>query len=263
VSGRWEFLRYFERPQAPTVSWARVEPFLAVGAKFAAASTAEVQEALDEWDTELATIDGDPSREDWSRFRPLRLSREEAWADWLAHLLELSPHFASRLLRHSNIGLERVEREVVTPGADEIDRRLDIVVCWSSAVFTHVEIKVGDGAFEKTIDTSRSIELHRPGTWQHVLLVPPEDESDALSEVEESAPSIAVMTWQQVATTLRACLWSGCGGVSWRVPARAFLGSVEQRLLHAGRASRSSTRVRNAPLILELLTRGKHDRHGK
>lgn len=30
----------------------------------------------------------DPLREAWHRFRPLRLSREEDWADWLAHLLE-------------------------------------------------------------------------------------------------------------------------------------------------------------------------------
>jgi hypothetical protein len=37
--------------------------------------------ALERWDERLRDLGGDPAREDWSRFRPLRLSREEDWSD--------------------------------------------------------------------------------------------------------------------------------------------------------------------------------------
>ena len=46
--------------------------------------------AIAVWADRLADLGGEPVCQDWSRFRPLRLSREEDWSDWLAHLIETS-----------------------------------------------------------------------------------------------------------------------------------------------------------------------------
>ena len=35
---------------------------------------------------------GDPLSTEWSNFRPLRLSREEDWSDWLAYFIETNQH---------------------------------------------------------------------------------------------------------------------------------------------------------------------------
>jgi len=60
----------------------------------------EFDKLIEKWDSELAEFGNDPTRTDWSRFRPLRLSREEDWSDWLAYLIERSDKgvFAQSLL---------------------------------------------------------------------------------------------------------------------------------------------------------------------
>src|SRR5437879_725289 len=42
------------------------------------------------WDKKLLAVCGNLGGLEWSDFRPLRLSREEDWSDWLAWLLETS-----------------------------------------------------------------------------------------------------------------------------------------------------------------------------
>lgn len=49
-----------------------------------------LREWLLESDAQLAELGGDPLRDAWASFRPLRLSREEDWSDWLAHLIQTS-----------------------------------------------------------------------------------------------------------------------------------------------------------------------------
>ena len=250
------------------MSWEPVQPFLQLASDFAATAARDVQRMLADSDAVLELLDGDPARYQWTRFRPLRLSREEDWADWLAHLLEANGggHFAARLLQHTGSDcVTRVEREVSTPGlGDESDRRLDIVVHWHGFTFTHVEIKVGDQNYQKTHATARSIEKHQPGTWQHVLLVPPDHEDEARSEVDaggDDDPAIMLMTWRHVAAVLRACMWKGCGTTTWRVLARTLLGAIEQRLLLIGPAPVGATRIRNAPALLALLQESRDDHH--
>ena len=265
--GRWGFLTPFRAPVAAVRPWTAVLPLLDAGVAYAATAAREVQHALARWDERLAELDGDPLRQDWARFRPLRLSREEDWADWLAHVLETSPggHFAERLLRRPATGQVSVEREVRAAGvADGQDRRLDVVIRWGAAVFTHLELKVGDQSFAKTGETAQNIEAAQPGTWQHVLLVPPADEASARSMMEAArGPAIEVMTWQGVASALRTCLWHRCGPVTWRVLARVLLGGIEQRLLTLGPVPLGAARIAHAPALLNLLERSHVDHdHG-
>src|SRR5262245_31500794 len=49
-----------------------------------------LNELRGEWSKRLAGLGGDPGACDWSSFRPLRLSREEDWSDWLTHLIQES-----------------------------------------------------------------------------------------------------------------------------------------------------------------------------
>ncbi len=113
------------------------------------------------------------------------------------------------------------------------------------------------------------IELARPGTWQHVLLVPPENETPARTMMEAArGPAIEVMTWRgvashRVASALRGCLWHRCGPVTWRVLARVLLGAIEQRLLSLGPVAPGATRITHAPALLNLLERSHVDHdHG-
>src|SRR5690242_15149797 len=51
----------------------------------------QLNELLDKWKHLLKVDFGtDPTYRDWRQFRPLRLSREEDWSDWLAYLIECS-----------------------------------------------------------------------------------------------------------------------------------------------------------------------------
>ena len=43
----------------------------------------ELHGLLGRWSTILDPVGGEPSYRDWRRFRPLRVSREEDWSDWL------------------------------------------------------------------------------------------------------------------------------------------------------------------------------------
>ena len=100
----------------------------------------ELNELLDTWDHLLEVeLQTDPTYRDWRQFRPLRLSREEDWSDWLAYLIECSDTgaFACCLFRDSASNRSRyakprmVEREV-----NHNEFRADVIVKWSSETFT-------------------------------------------------------------------------------------------------------------------------------
>ncbi|GAH28166.1 unnamed protein product, partial [marine sediment metagenome] len=47
----------------------------------------EFQSLFGRWDKELKLYGGEPSNFNWHNFRPLRLTREEDWSDWLIYLI--------------------------------------------------------------------------------------------------------------------------------------------------------------------------------
>ncbi len=45
---------------------------------------------LDKWNLKLQDFGNDPTNYNWEKFRSLRLTREEDWSDWFAHIIETS-----------------------------------------------------------------------------------------------------------------------------------------------------------------------------
>jgi hypothetical protein len=195
------------------------------------------------WNEKLTDLGGDPSSRDWRGFRPLRLSREEDWSDWLAHLIASSEtgSFSRRLFARAMGALPddfdwtgpEVKREWTLD-----TRRADIGVLWrtpasGTARGTSVEVKVGDLGLEKTYETARQIETRRrERLWAHVLLLPEQDvvRWDELED-EHGEVDISVITWTDVAIALRRSLLDTDEPLLWRVWAMAFGGVVEQRLV--------------------------------
>jgi hypothetical protein len=209
-----------------------------------AASADALRIALARWDDVLRDLGGDPAREDWSAFRPLRLSREEDWSDWLAHLLETarSGRFPARLFgRDPAAGarwrLASCVREVVAE-----DYRADLVLRFASGDWAHVEVKVGDLSLAKTPDTGAALRRAEGGTCRGDYLLLPEENllhwEGASRAAPEACARVEVRTWHDVARALRESLADrGTESPTWRAWAWAFLGAVEQTCLGFPRVS--------------------------
>jgi hypothetical protein len=196
------------------------------------------------WNCRLHELGGDPSACDWTEFRPLRLSREEDWSDWLGWLFSTSTEgelawilFGGELgWQASSLGRPKVLREELS---EDQERRADILLLWQPRLGIHIEVKVGDKQFGKTLETGRKLrEKHAAKEWRNYVLIP--DES--LGAWYESARSeafgkraVEVLLWKDVARGLRSCLWSKRESRVWRTWAWTFCGAVEQELLGLAR----------------------------
>jgi hypothetical protein len=204
------------------------------------AAAAQLQERLAVWDQKLEAFGGDPSRWDWSVFRPLRLSREEDWSDWLAHLLQNSRtgRFSARLFGGDRAAeaewrVASADREIV---ADTY--RADLLIRFEDQSAIHVEVKVGDLALAKMVPTGIALRkkradvtfrgkdfilLPRPhlSVWEHLC-------SD---HGAQEALAVETITWESVAVALRRSVLDEKETLTWRALAIVFVGAVEQRLL--------------------------------
>jgi hypothetical protein len=201
---------------------------------------------------------------DWRRFRPLRLSREEAWSDWLAHLLEASKTgiLAERLFgaalhlpRGTPIGL-RVEREVEVAGGE---RRADLLIHVNEAAWIHVEVKVGDQGFDKTYETAALLrrDYGHGQPWEDFILLPAADEDAWLVQARarsKTQTEVSAVTWHDVARALRVALWRGGEALPWQAWAHSYCGAVEQRLLGCISTGDSRARERNVESLLAVAT---------
>ena len=196
----------------------------------------------------------DPAREPWATFRPLRLSREEDWSDWLAHLILTSPDGAlHRALFGTEIGdLVRVHREIEV--AFEGTARVDLLVEGADGTL-HVEVKVGDPHLGKTWPTALAL---RQGDIQANLGSPVVGDWLLLQEaswIHEGQPyrdrwdtkygiTVDVLTWRQVGIVLRRLIRQADKVGTWLVLARAFVGAIEQTLLRHPYEDAGTGRVR-------------------
>lgn len=220
------------------LNWSACDAWRASFEALVSKSAIELSHLLARWDVRLSDLGGDPARENWRRFRPLRLSREEDWSDWLAHLLErgVTGRFPARLLA-ADVGeadrwrVRSAEREVSAEGY-----RADLVLRFEDGSWMHVEVKVGDLDLAKTPGTGRALLSRESGRFRgNVLLLPDEDvaswDVDA-SDLPDGGASVTVRTWSEVARALRAGLLEGASETpAWRVWAWAFTGAIEQRVL--------------------------------
>lgn len=239
----WEFVPRWRGPRQPGArcDWRGVEAWAATAKASAEAAERELGDLRAKWADWLAPL-GEISQVDWREFRPLRLEREEAWTDWLAHLLShsktglvarkvLSTHPA--LAAVVEYGELKVRREVTTA---EGERRADILIEWPNAV-AHIEVKVGDRAFAKTFETSRLLEESygegRP--WADFILLPLADQAlwqAEVAEVEIAGRLVQDVTWREFAISIRNVLrLRDAESLHWRTWAHSFCGAIEQRLL--------------------------------
>jgi hypothetical protein len=262
----WEFLGLFRTPRmraecpkwptphgwrapADALSWdaaLKWAPFFSAAVEVA---SAQLHEELTRWDELLSKFGGDPSRHDWLAFRPLRLSREEDWSDWLAHLLlhARTGRFPARLFgegvaQAAHWRIAKVEREVVAGGF-----RADLVVYFDDGRAAHIEVKVGDRSLEKTLGTGRALRHANPETaFCRDFLLLPEADVALWHKQKGGADEIEILTWHNVARALRRSLLEEDDGenelVTWQAWAIAFLGAVEQRLLGFERIETASRR---------------------
>ncbi len=214
------------------LSWAGTAKWLASVGQLAQAEAAALRPLLRPWDVALEDIGGDPSGERWDAFRPLRLSREEDWSDWLGWLLQTQPGagVARRLFGASKKAgvLQELRREVPVAGGDQ---RADLVLLWRHRAASQVEVKLWDTSFGKSTATAKACEaafrLRRP--WCHYVLLPDEMEEDWRKSA--GTEGIDVVTWTTLVVELRRALLEPRLQGQWRVFARAYCGAIEQRIL--------------------------------
>jgi hypothetical protein len=178
------------------------------------AATAEYEELLPQiavWDAALADLGSDPCRQAWAAFRPLRLSREEDWSDWLAYLLGTDDGMVlgARLFGPDGDSAPKVvevQREVPVAGGE---RRADLVLLWTSNRASHVEVKLWDTCYEKTAETAAAcrLEFKRDTGWRDYVLLP--DEMEKVWAESPGTDGMRVVTWSSVAVhRFRVRSWS-------------------------------------------------------
>ena len=264
-------------------SWRAVEGLVTAAVPLVRPLGDHVAKLRKQWDERLDDLGGDPSRLDWGSFRPLRLSREEDWSDWLAHLFATAAtgDFAHHLFGHTAEGMPagllppdlgdfakpEVKREQRTDG----DHRADLVIRWNDRFITHIEVKVGDEKFAKTYPTARELRASAPAsTWADFVLIP-EGSMDAWLECKTATEGdgqrrgdirIMTLTWKDVGVSLRRSLVRRSSDIVWRSWAYAFCGAVEATVLGIPRRRQTGSRlcVDDLGWLLlceDLLTRGQ------
>ena len=179
----------------------------------------------------------DPSEHDWSSFRPLRISREEDWSNWLAYLLESS---SSHLLAKSifdGIGVPDADLKprVIEREVQAGRYRADLYIEWEDSYQTHVEVKVGDRELAKTKETGIALRREKHGDqtrWSDCILLLEEQKADWHDLPEKLRMDVHVITWHDVAKAFRKVLAKpqveSTFWISWAI---AFSGCIEQSLL--------------------------------
>ena len=223
----------------------------------------EFDDLIKLWDRELSEFGQDPTHTDWANFRPLRLSREEDWSDWLAYLIETSSTgiFAKVLLnipeqKQSAYALPlRVDREV---SHDEY--RADIVVQWTNHNYTHIEVKVGDKNLAKTGATASKMRAHYQQSeqnWTNFILMLSEQLSDwdSSDNNQPDEPITKTITWVDVSIALRRALRSE-ETLLWRSWAYSYLGAVEQHLVRFSGHRLKTRPIKNLDRKIQIMKMG-------
>ena len=218
------------------------------------------------WNKKLNQYGGEPSNYNWNKFRPLRLSREEDWSDWLIYLISESKtgYFANDLFHINKFDADVFssplisDREILYSG-----HRADIVIQWKNKTFTHVEVKIGDENLSKTYGTAQRMRLFYKAPenkWFDYILLLDNQVYDWLSVIQENEHPIQYITWNNLTVSLRKSLIYSEESITWKVWAYSFLGAIEQRLLHLKKeykVSDISTIDESINILSEGLNNGK------
>lgn len=200
----------------------------------------EYLKLIKKWDSKLEFLGKDSTHINWDNFRPLRLSREEDWSDWLAFLIERSNtgFFAENIFNITSFKQDDyiLPIKVLREENDYLGSfRADIIIQWKNKKYTHFEIKVGDPNLFKTFVASqnfrRTYKVNNDDWSDYILLLPNQvsDWENAL-KLNNTDSKIVSITWKDIAIILRKSLFTD-ESISWKVWAYSFTGVIEQKLL--------------------------------
>ncbi len=218
------------------------------------------------WDDHLVDFGKDPTWFDWRNFRPLRLSREEDWCDWLGYLIASSTTgaFASLILNESMEGCEQYAKPQRMLREDSFKGyRADIIIEWRNQNYTHIEMKIGDPHLRKTLATGRMLQKKYRVTnerWRNHILLMSEQLTDweIVVEKDEQSNSVSVITWGDVCVALRKSFFTN-EKLNWKALAYNFLGAIEQHIIgFPGYRIQYKPASQLAPK-LEILTKALND----
>ena len=202
---------------------------------------AKYERLIQTWNQKLSFLGEDPSLINWDDFRPLRLSREEDWSDWLGFLIKESKtgFFAEKLFGIK--GFEQKDyvkpNEVLREVSDYTrEYRADIIIKWKNNHYTHYEIKVGDPDLQKSFKASqrfrKTYRIKRDNWTDFILLLP--DQVEDWKQIVKNINTddiITYNTWVDISIILRKSLSSN-ESINWKVWAYSFIGAIEQNLLN-------------------------------
>ena len=220
-------------PPQEKIQWNIFDEFTGYYKEFINEKHEDLTKLLKNWDAQLKELNGDPTYYDWSAFRPLRLTREEDWSDWLAHLIATSKtgDFC-KFLFNLNDSFDFSEPQKVHRELSSHNYRADIIIEWKNDFYSHIEVKIGDENFSKTYGTGQAMRKKfgtKEKEWTDFILVLPEQlNSERLNE--ELHDTIILLSWQDVAVALRRALL-GRETIVWKVWSWSFLGAIEQKLI--------------------------------
>lgn len=261
----WSFLKVFRMPEGESsFHWDSARMMQAKAHEALGPTTARYKSLKDKWGQKLRPLCGDPSTfPSFEDFRPLHLSREEDWSDWLAWLLKTSVTgaFAEALFGSymncdaaSFASPKKPEREVPT---EDQKRRADIVVEWKSGEKTHIEVKIEDGQLEKAFETSRKLEARGPtGKWRHFILLTDElmPSWNAVANSRADGRDINVILWSDIVRALREALWEGRESPVWRAWAWTFCRAIEKRILRLSEPDELPSAEAKLQMVLRWLS---------
>lgn len=195
----------------------------------------------DIWNNKLSQFGGNPFNYNWNNFRPLRLSREEDWSDWLIYLLteSKSGYFPYNLLKLYNFKKEdfmfpiNYKREVFFEGY-----RSDIIIQWKHDIFTHIDVKIGDPNLDKTFTTAAKMYDHFSGKehkWYDFILLLDNQVENWLSISKRKNKKIKYITWKNIDISLRKSIIYSKESIVWKVWAYSFIGAIEEKLFNLKR----------------------------
>lgn len=203
------------------------------------------------WEQSASRFESGPLGVDWTAndpmAGPLWTRQEENWSQWLGHLIRTGPDsFLDALFGESLTGQpDTVLREKLLTHPSKTNRYPDILA-FQGGRGVSIEVKKGDEAYGKTLDTAELIERRYPREWTHLLLLPRRKQT-ALSETFENQledPSgerptiraersndILVLYWEEVSSTIRSVLKETVSlDTHWEASAYLFATLIEQKI---------------------------------
>jgi len=243
-------------------AWNSLNSFFNTFKNFSEKEKKYYMELLKRSDEILHEYGGDPLNHSWSDFRPLRLSREEDWSDWLAFFIKESTGKFIYHLFNLNKRLSSIEREFIADSS-----RADIVIEWGyKTEATHIEIKIGDPNLSKTHSTSMDIRNNMPHVkhWFDFIILLDKQETDwkKVDKLNEGMMiEISYRTWSDVAIALRKCLYEKSENLLWCSLAYTFTGCIETKLINSISTERIKVyrRIFNIQNQLNILERSLYN----